>query len=314
MSFKKTLAAVGLATMAGWAPLQSKANETNQTDKATVRQEQFQAVLRTVMTAKMSVSKVKNELVKYIDFPSFIPVTKDGKFDEEKCQQWVKDFDLKGNYPHIKKYLETLKSAGSLKSLDKDVPGSYEPLKTLDTASRFDGADIMDKAHIELAQIDTAYAELAENIAKGDKEKEKKLLNAYLPLRATMEEMPEKSPARYILGGLLVAFIGLCYGAMDTRDKVGMTTGSLFAVIGAGLVIYGALSKTTDADRLAFLEKTLPKAYRAGYTAFVEHTIASQKQEIVSMSVKQVAEMVKLSQKEQAQKQSQPVSPSRESR
>ena len=297
MNFKNALAVVGLTAIAGLAPLQSKANGTNQTEKTSVRQEQFQAVLRTAMNAKMDVSAIKDEAVKYIDFPSFIPVTKDGKFDMEACQQMVKDFDIKGNFPHIKKYLE---SAISLEELEK-MPEAKGFLETLDSASLFERPKgTMENAHIGLAKVDKAYVELAKNIANGDKEKEQRLLNAYLPLKGTAKEMPEGiSLPLFVSAGLLLAIgIGIVKNSKG-RDEIARS-GCLTAIVAAGFIGIGLLTGKTDSDRIEYLEKALPYAYQAGYNAFVDRAIATEATQIVTMDTKQAAEMVKFSQ-EQAQ-------------
>ena len=274
MSFKKTLVAAGLAAMAGWAPLQSKANEMKQADKAAIRQEQFQAVLRTAMNANMDPSAVKDEAIKYMDFPSFIPVTKDGKFDEKLCQQWVKDFDVKENLPHIKEYLESVKKGASLKE---------------------------------------AYMKLAKNVAKEDKEKEQKLLNAYGPLRETMEKMPENSAGGYIVAGLIL-LLGAAAVLGDDFEESGVGCGCLSAIVG-GTIIAACISHTvTDSDRVKYLEKSLPAAYRSVYNAYVDQTITAGKQNIVMMDAKQAAQMIEFSKKEQTQKQPQPIPSPRESR
>ena len=274
MSFKKTLAAVGLAVMAGWAPLQSKANEKSQADEATVRQEQFQAVLRTAMKANMDPLAVKDEAVKYLPFPSFIPVTKDGKFDEKLCQQWVKDFDVKENLPHIKEYL---------KSVEKGTP------------------------------LNEAYMELAKRVAKGDKEKEQKLLNAYGPLRETMEKMPENSARGYLFAGLIL-LLGAAAVLGDDFGESGVGCGCLSVIVGGAIIAACIHGTVTDSDRIKYLERSLPAAYRSVYNAYVDQTIAAERQNIVMMDAKQAAEMVKFSKKEQDQEQSQSVPSTREGR
>ena len=280
MSFKETLVAAGLAAMAGWAPLQSKANETNQTDKAAIRQEQFQTVWRTAMNADMKPAVVKHEAVKYMDFPSFLPVTKDGEFDEKLCQQWVKDFDVKENLPHIKEYLD---------SVQKGTP------------------------------VDEAYMKLAKNVAKGDKEKEQNLLNAYLPLQKSMKEMPQNSPDGYLIAGLIL-MIGALAAFADAKGGPAGGGGEGFGiaflcVIAAGATVAASVHYTvTDSDQIKYLEKSLPTVYRSIYDSYVDQTIADGKQNIVTMDAKQAAEMIKFSKKEQAQKQSQSVPSTREGR
>ena len=267
MNFRKKLALVGLVAMAGLAPLQSKANETNRTEKTSVRQEQLQAVVRTAMNANIgpAILNIKREAAKYMDFPSFIPVTKDGQFNESKCQQLIKDFDLKKNFPHVKKYVESLESGVS-------------PEK--------------------------AYKRLAHEVANGDKEKEAQLAEMADSLAKVAKAKSRTTPAGlYAFAGLLL-YMGLCFTKGDSVGCYGEDTASCgyVSIIAGAAIIAGGLcfSKMADAECLESMEKALPEAYQASYNAYVERTITQEKATILKMDEKQAAEMVKFSQ-EQAQ-------------
>ena len=51
-------------------------------NESTKRKEMFESAVRT--------GAPREEIVKYIDFPEFIPVTKDGQFDKAKAEEWGK--------------------------------------------------------------------------------------------------------------------------------------------------------------------------------------------------------------------------------
>jgi len=91
-SVKATIVTALLSVAAAIAPLkgQSVTAEpttkdvvtTTEFDKAAWRHQKFEKAVRQGAS--------KEEIAKYIDFPEFIPVTKDGQFDRDKAEKWGK--------------------------------------------------------------------------------------------------------------------------------------------------------------------------------------------------------------------------------
>ena len=97
MSFKERLrktrialgtGLLGLAAVAapvkgqthGAEPTNTNAVTATASDTQTQRKQKFEAAVRS--------GAPQTEIVKYIDFPEFIPVTKEGSFDEKKAEKW----------------------------------------------------------------------------------------------------------------------------------------------------------------------------------------------------------------------------------
>ena len=87
---KKAAVMAGLAVAGVAAPIKAQTAEA-MPEKATVtatakhtdtqKKKQFEAAVRA--------GAPKEEIVKYMDFPGFMPVTKDGQFDEKKASDWA---------------------------------------------------------------------------------------------------------------------------------------------------------------------------------------------------------------------------------
>ena len=83
MKLKKTLVGVALAAGAVAAPFAGKANtETNAAPKAV---ELSKAEKATKLKEAIHLGLPREELLKYVDFPEWIPVTPDGKYDSNKA-------------------------------------------------------------------------------------------------------------------------------------------------------------------------------------------------------------------------------------
>ena len=89
---KRTIVMALLSLMAAAAPFKGQSAEVEPTptntvtatvsDNVSIRQQMFEkAVMK---------GAPKEEIAKYIDFPEFIPVTKDGQFDRDKAERWGK--------------------------------------------------------------------------------------------------------------------------------------------------------------------------------------------------------------------------------
>ena len=275
MSLKKKLLLLGTAALAAFAPLKSKSAEPAPSD---VRQEQLDAVLRTAMNANMDVSVVKDEAAKYMEFPSCLPVTKDGQFDAAKCQQWMKDLNLEENLPHIKKCAKAIQDGAS-------------PEK--------------------------AFAEFSKDVSAGDKDKEQKLMRLTPALNAILDEFPDRTgKGLYIAAGVLLALAGMgVVVAKKFHDGGDPLSIFVLSAVGVGLAAIGFTTRTTDADRLKFLQDNIPKVYQYAYNNYVNQTIATEKVKIVRMDAQQAAQMIEFSKNNQAQQNSQQSSaPSRDGR
>jgi len=89
---KTTVLTALLAAGAVFTPLKSSSSEVSPTNTTYLSTTPTNAALRKQMFEKAVRSDAPwEEIVKYIDFPEFIPATKDGRFDKEKADKWSKD-------------------------------------------------------------------------------------------------------------------------------------------------------------------------------------------------------------------------------
>ena len=181
-----TLSALALAVLA--SPVKAKGAEKTG-DKppapaqevvkdAQMRQKQLEAVVKTAMNAGVSLDVIAGEAAKYIDFPVYIPVTQDGKFNEQMSQQWIQAFDFEKNAPLLEQYQKDLKAG---------VP------------------------------LDKAYGDLVKKIADGDQAKEQDLLKLLPAIEEVIGKARADNVAnnfKQALGG--AAVFGLFFGSIFT--------------------------------------------------------------------------------------------------
>ncbi len=116
MKFKNTVIGLVCALGAMTAPLSTKAGiETNAAPQTVeLSKDKKNTKLKEIIFKGLSQNKrlnelPENELVKYIDFPQWMPVTKDGQFDENKAN---KMFDAAGlNAPQIQQAFKEYKNS-----------------------------------------------------------------------------------------------------------------------------------------------------------------------------------------------------------
>ena len=89
---KTTVLTALLTAGAIFTPLKSSSAEVSPTNTTLSSVTPTNTTLRKQMLEKAVRSGApREEIVKYMDFPGFIPVTKDGQFDKEKADKWSKD-------------------------------------------------------------------------------------------------------------------------------------------------------------------------------------------------------------------------------
>ena len=327
MGIKKVIAGMSMAVGAAVAPMATKANtETNEAretvrlsdaEKSIMRQEQLQAVIRTAINAGADLSIIREEAVKYIDFPSFIPVTRDGQFDGIKCAQWVNAFCSEENLPHIKEYLRSVKIKEFLKSaknkIVKEVADYYtDEDNTGYTFYDYDTGDFAYKAFppaqedkIETAQIgiqpDKAYVKLAKNLAKGDKEKEKNLLDAYTLLQNAHVKIFEWTPLTAVTTGIaaIIACTGFMGGVCLTCAHNKEEREQLKFFLKIAMVMVGVIAATmaaitnSKAEQNAHLKSDLNKAFYTAYVVHTKGTLKIQKDNILAEDEVKRQEIIK---------------------
>ena len=92
MGIKNKMVGIALALGAAVAPLAVKANtETNATPKAV---ELSRAEKATKLKEAIKSGASRDELLKYVDFPKWMPVTQDGQYDKDKADKMYRDAGL----------------------------------------------------------------------------------------------------------------------------------------------------------------------------------------------------------------------------
>lgn len=109
-------AALGVVTMV--APLKGHAAEATPdkepmtaSETANVRQQQFEAAVRAGLPPR--------EIAKYVDFPAFVPTTKDGQFDEKKAKEIAKK--LKPYWELLAEKGETISAVEAYKAFKESM-------------------------------------------------------------------------------------------------------------------------------------------------------------------------------------------------
>ena len=89
---KKAVITTALAVAAAVAPIKGQSQEAKpeaESDK-TVEVSKAQKERQQMIEKAIKSGAPKEEIAKYIDFPEFIPTTKDGQFDQKKADEWAK--------------------------------------------------------------------------------------------------------------------------------------------------------------------------------------------------------------------------------
>ena len=262
-SLKKKLAMLSMAAMATVAPIATHAQETKAESKD-VRQEQFTAVLKKNITP----DTIKKEAIKYIDFPDFIPVTPEGKFDSKTSQEWIKNFDLEKNFSTVKTFISDMRKGVSSKD---------------------------------------ALQKFVENVSINNSVK-KEELKEFAPLIAggiekIRQDRDESTGALCLAAGFAALGIGaITMNHLKRKDMKQFFNGVELLV--AGGIVTGALmwNFQSDSTLKKEIKETIPKVHQAMYDGYVKQAIETGKNKIVTMDAKQAAQMVKFSQSQQALK------------
>lgn len=178
---------------------------------------------------------------------AFLPITKDGKFDEAKSKEMAKAFNFEKNMPHIKAYFS---------SIDKGTPVT-DAYKDLITKIIGDNQE-MKKLLIEQANV-------LEEVNKKNEEKNsvsKEYGRLMLALGITM------------IGGMIVMgvskkFTDDGYPAMGPTlfALVPMLNLTICGIIGGTVTLCNMAAREADAP---YMEKQFVEVHRAFYNAYVE--------------------------------------------
>ena len=106
-NLKNKLVTAGLVVTA-LASTKVAANTTNDHDNAS--QAQWEAVMQ---LAQNNPELLQHEFAKHLEFPPFLPVTKDGQFDESLAKEYVRSMQIDKNWRHICTYYKDLKKGES---------------------------------------------------------------------------------------------------------------------------------------------------------------------------------------------------------
>ena len=211
--------ALGLAALSGNVKGETaEAKETSRPDKdaitATVNEsEQRQQQLRAAILS----GATQEEFVKYVDFPPFIPVTKDGQFDKARAKECSEK---------LVPYLKVLS----------------EKRETMDAANAY-------KAFVETTgQKNVSYKEF-----KSVMDVAEKSMLEYQTEQGKRHNPRESFMAAAIAAGAACALFGLSFGARVARDKLldcdsNLTTAAAIGCFGVrvfsflGVIVMGAAS------------------------------------------------------------------------
>jgi len=254
MKFKKTLIGVALAAGAVAAPFAGKANtETNAAPKAV---ELSKAEKATKLKEAIHLGLPREELLKYVDFPEWMPVTSDGKYDSDKASKMFNAAGL-------------------------DVPINQRAFKDYMTA--------VEKG----ANPDIEFQKFAKQITGGDQEKMDALNKIKDTLQETQNRTDKKDTEKgFGLGwlglGLLMATLSM--GASDKlRDQD--ADGLAKLTIGLGIsaaTITGMLSLTGGS-----LYQSYQKVSEQLYNAYANQEIQkAANPKIVQMDMSQAKQFI----------------------
>ncbi len=104
MSIKKTLASLALVAGAAMAPMtkaETKPSES-QTPVAVQKGQDSKLSRKQVFESAVRAGLPKEEIAKYVDFPEFIPVDKDGRLDKKQVQEML--------HPFVTNHLDAIKA------------------------------------------------------------------------------------------------------------------------------------------------------------------------------------------------------------
>ncbi|MBP5160515.1 MAG: hypothetical protein ILP11_00460 [Alphaproteobacteria bacterium] len=288
---KKIIAMAGLSALAlGGGAKDAKANTptptpTNEgvrqeqsivnTEKTTpasqdkdVRYEQLQAVVRFALQhdKQDDFDVVKQQALKYMDFPAFLPVTQDGHFDKATSQKWIEACDFKKNFKHLQQYKQDLEQGVS---------------------------------------VEEAYGTMAKNIADGDKAKEETMLQMLPAMQKALEQVNLSNVSglgrdrTYVLLtlSLLPLGCGMLYsGAKGLKDFV---DGNLIMAGGrlglAGLISLTALGATVALEPIISPEQAqeyVSRFHQAMYNTCVEQQFEQAKKDILVKDANEAAGQV----------------------
>ena len=261
MKFKKTLIGMALAAGAVVAPFTGKANtETNAAPK-TVELSKAEKAQKLKEAIKSGASR--DELLKYVDFPEWMPVTKDGKYDSEKAK-------------------DMYKASGMDESKNKQAFIDY--------------VGAVEKG----GNPDIEFQKFAKQVTNGDPEKIdalNKVKDAFQKAQERTEGKDLESHFNFLFVGLTLAlaFGANCVGSKMIEDApfLGIITKiCAYAIAGAG-----GMGAKTSPDLCKLYQDTVRQAYTIYANQEIQKAASPEASKVVQMDMQQAKQFIEMAKK-----------------
>ena len=256
MKIKNKVIGISLALGAAFAPLAVKANtETNAAPKAV---EITTAEKTQKLKEAIHLGLPREELLKYVDFPEWMPVTKDGKYDSDKAR-------------------EMFKNAGLDESENQQAFINY-----VDAVEKGENADI-------------AFQKLAKQITNGDAEKMAALNKIKNALQETQKRTPKEAMESnfgwtWFTVGVLAAALAM-FMSDKLRDVDAKGLSKVSTMLGVMATLFTGLGIANDGS----IYKPYSNVSKQIYNAYVNQEIQkAANPEIVKMDAKQTRQFIEL--------------------
>ena len=254
MRYKKLVAGMALALGAAVAPMTTKASTETNTAPESV--EIAQAEKARKLKEAIDLGLPRQDMLKYIDFPEWMPVTKEGKFSSKKSLEMFHEagLDKAENQKILQEYMN-------------DINAGVNP--------------------------DVAFQKFAKQISGGDKEKMTKL-NAFNEILKRMHEQNKgKFPSSFsIFAYSLVAIAALSVGLSTASMK---DIGCLATALGLALAGVGVESgiRALDNSQYKSIYAVYDTAIRQVHRSYANQEIVKAGgQKIVKMSMEQAKQLI----------------------
>ena len=210
------------------------------------------------------------EIIKYIDFPDFIPVNENGQLDEKKVVECVKALNVQKNLPYFKDYCKEV-WVDYIKKDGQYVMDTNKYFQTMAVAL----PKLLDKLSIDLSpqkkqEIQKYFMPLG---------KELKNISRKISLYQRNELLCVSDSLLPILG--TVGLIMLCCGGFKRLEGDAKTIAVMLGLTGLILLPVSVISRIDDALKgggPAYVEKSLKDTFSQNYKTYVSETIKTEKE------------------------------------
>ena len=243
MGIKQYFATLGLAATTVFSGQAAEVKEKAPNDEAA----HVKTILQTASLKTADVIANQQEAAKHILFPSFLPVTSDGQFDQDISRQWIKDFDAAQNIPYIRNYIRDVKHGIS---------------------------------------VDKAYGTLAKQMARGDQAKEEQLLQMFPLVQKAVQDVDGKTTKTtncFHIASALFAISALWLLSKSQKEGSSATMMAAVASVIVGTALAATPSGIAHLTEPGMLENCLFQEHKALYDTYVKQQMTSNQDLMIIM-------------------------------